>query len=190
MDVTFKGPIEGFVINYLKRNYWRVSALWTYEDAFSEAQVLFYDLYNRYVTHGKVDNIKWFMTLYKKSFINLIHSQSVKDSTYRETIIPINTFVTSDSELAELESRLFGIEPSSEKSVTLKLLIEQAPNEIKTLVSVIAKAPAELLDSLTSTWKKRGKKIPFGNEMLCALIGVDPKKVNIIKLMKNYFQTA
>lgn len=63
----FKGPIEGYVVNFLKRNYWKVAAHHEFEDLLQEAYFKFLVVKEKY---PEVIDPPHFMALFKTSWKN------------------------------------------------------------------------------------------------------------------------
>jgi hypothetical protein len=176
---SFEGPIEGFVHNFLKRNFWRVAASMEYEDVLQEARLLFLELKQRY---PQVDTPQWFMTLFKRSFSNHFHDLSKTDTDVRSGTSISNSSAEDSSEIS-LET-LMG---DPENAGYMTTLIGQAPEEVRSVLNLIANAPAELLELAIDSWKASGKKKELGNQMLCRMLGRDPSKTDLVEQVRAYF---
>jgi len=177
----FKGPIEGFVVNYLRKNMWRVSRYLEHEDLMQEARVLFLKLKERY---SEVDgmNDRWFMSLFTRSFSNVITNISLKDSKASVEISYGTTSDESDEVLTHLENLVGDVENGGWYSI----ILQEAPEEVKMVLSVLMNCPAEVLDSVQKSLGVRGGSI--NNRVLCGLVGLDPKKWDLKQKVLNYLK--
>lgn len=64
----WKGPIEGFTVNIIRRFYPQVAGSYEFEDLLQEAYIKF--LVCCRVYKNKIDNPAWFMSLYKQALTN------------------------------------------------------------------------------------------------------------------------
>ena len=169
----WKGFIEGFVTNFLKKNYWRVESYMTYDDAMQEAQVTFYRLKNKY---GNLDRAQHFMALYRTSWVNDFNDFAILATKHRHEVCDVET--------DELEQ--YSVSGELNNDGELSVMIEQAPSDIKLVLQLLLTAPVEVLDMFSSVWKKRGKYRDFGNEHLCEILGLEGK-TDIVNKINKYF---
>ena len=177
----FKGKIEGYVVNYLKKNYWRVAAHHEYEDLLQEAYFKFLVVKDKY---PEVVNPPHFMALFKTAwnnhFINLSKTQT-KDITIIESQLmgEISLFELSDKK---------GRVNDHEGDVTI--LLKQAPEEIQLLFAALDDT------DLVKLLRQKSQKIRNGNrrarrettnQALCRILGLNPEDVDIRNMLFNHF---
>lgn len=181
---SYSSKIEGWTKNYLKSNFWRISRIYQYDDIMQDSYVLFMELKNRY--GGTVDNARWFMSLYQRSFINMFTDLS-NVNTNEEHTTPISHLGKSYTEEDD-DDLFFDTQLGTEENEGyLEIMLKQAPDEIKTVLNIILNSPTEMRENLIQAWKAHGKKKDFGNEHLCLMAGLDPKKVDIVQSISTYF---
>lgn len=174
----WNGPIEGYVVNFMKRNQWRVQSHMEYEDCIQEAYYIFLRLKHKY---GRLDTPQHFMALYKTTLTNEFNDLVAKSVKYRVEV---------------LENKLDGyydmlidtVAGDSNNDGELSIMMEQAPGEIKLVLQLMLTAPVEVLEMFAGSWKQRGKTKEFGNAHLCEILGL-PKKTNIIDAFTDYFNS-
>lgn len=180
---VFEGPIEGYVVKYLKNNGWKLRALMDYEDMLQEAKLLFLMLKGRY---SEMDTPQHFMAIFKTSWNNHVIDLAKKDSQIRAHILESDMSYNSEEE--SYESFFTNIIGEVENKGLLNLKISQAPNEVRMVLSLFLNAPTELLDSASLSWKDSGRNKDYGNRMLCKLLGVK-EGTDLIGKVEEYFTT-
>lgn len=177
---VFDGTIKGWVVNYLRRNYWRIQRTMEYDDAVQEAHLLFLELVKRY---PNVDTPQWFMTLFKRSWVHHFADMSVSDTAARNEV----TFgATTADEDESLQSYIDSFPGDPDNFGMITLMIMNAPAEIRSVVALFLRAPTETLELACSAWKMQGKKNELGNQMLAKLLGLDPNG-DVIQDVRDYF---
>lgn len=182
---VYEGPIEGWVVNYLKKNFWRVKNAMEYEDLMGEAYLLFLELGKRYTD---IDNPKWFMAMFQRCFMNRIADLSSTDSDLRKN--PTLSDLTPEEDSGDSSFMQFlvdSVHGDLETDGMVEIMLDQAPDEIKQTIRLILNMPSEILSKVIDTWKERGKKKELGNQMICAMLGMDHTKVNLVSDVYNYF---
>lgn len=163
---SFDGPIRGYVMNYLRKNYWRVQRSMEYEDVLQEAAFLVAYLANRY---PDVDTPQWFMTLFKRSWAGHFAELAYKDSDVKMEVSP-SFYADEEGEASEFDPD--GFVGDQDNAGMLSIMIRNAPAEVKSVVSLFLNAPQEVLDLAAASWRSQGKKKEFGNTMLSKLLGL------------------
>lgn len=161
-NMHFKGPVEGWVVNFLTKNHWRVANTHEMEDAIQEAALIFWRCRTRYPDVEDKHLMALFKTAWTRHFTDLARSASEARN------------IVSESDLASDDERggrvdLVG-EPDNE--ALLLLMIKQAPREIQTVLALFVSAPSELLEMATEAWRAGGKKKAEGNKMINRCLGV------------------
>ncbi len=168
----WEGPVQGYTVNYLRKNYWRIVGVIEEEDMMQEAKCIFYMVKRRY---SYIDNGGWFMALYKTALTNLINDLSC------ERMDRLSNTMDTNLEIALNFRRVV-----EENQGYLVCLIEQAPEEVRAVLNLLSSAPKELLDDIASAWKAQGKRKIEGSKHLSKLLGYD-SDIDLIKLVRDYF---
>lgn len=146
----------------------------TEEDLVQESYVVFLKLRLKY---KEVDDPRWFMKLYKTSFINYLNDLSNKRT--REGLEICEADLYSDNE--EGTSNVFlNAEGEKDNSGYQYVLAEQMPSDVRSAVSILLNCREEI-------WNYACKGDNASNSLLCSWIGIDAKKVNIIAKTKDFF---
>lgn len=177
IERSYKGPIEGFVVNFVNKNYWRVSGYIEREDLFQEAHLLYLKVCEAYPT---VDNGRWFFSLYKTSFLNYFNGISNKKTERFLNEIIMEEDI-SDIDIESIDARV------SHNEGWLSVLIDGAPEEVRAVLSLLAAAPSELLEEVAVAWRTQGKRKVVGSRHLGDLLGYDPDQVDLVQTVKDYF---
>jgi hypothetical protein len=167
----WEGFIEGYVVNFLKKNFWRVSEYMEYQDCLQEAHCVFLRLKRKY---GNMDSPRHFMALYKVSWINEFNDLSTSANKYK----------TRYCLLEENEEEIDQVEQDNDGR--LSIMMEQAPSDVKIVLQLMLTAPVEVLDMFASMWKSKGNGKEFGNKHLCEILGL-PQKTDIVGKINSYF---
>lgn len=157
---VFKGPLEGWATNYLKKNYWRVEATQEWDDCMQEAQCVFYKLKTRYADTGAVTEPKHFMALYKTSMTRRF-TDLANDNTSRRWEVVVSE--GPDGEIYEPMGE-------TDNDGGLAVLLRQAPAEVVQVLNLFLSCPQEILDMALSTWRTSGSK------KICQLLGIDERR--------------
>ncbi len=176
-DLSFKGPVEGYVVNQLSRHYWRVRATMEWDDVMQEARVTFLKVS---MTYPGVED-KHLMSLFKTAWSRRFTDMAEADTASRVVVYEY-TMSDDDSEAASFDPVDTGISGNP----ILALMIEQAPSEIKTVLNLFLSAPAELLELATSAWRAGGRKNAEGNKMVNKLLG-RPANMDSLGNVERYF---
>lgn len=166
----FKGPVEGYTVKFLTRNFWRVRASMDMDDAMQEARCVFYKVIRKY---KKVRAPEHIMALYKTAWSRRFTDLAHRDNSQRTEIQVADLW--SLERVGELDS-----------DSMLGTMLQQAPTEIKTVLSLFLNAPSELLDLAVTSWRGSGHYTPEGNKMLCLYLGYEPG-TDIIGMVRDYF---
>lgn len=142
------------------------------DEALQECALCFVKCLNAYCGEGgKVDNPKWFMSLFQRSVSNSFDTFAKTDKKRRERVVYVDDPL-ADSNVSELgEGPLF-------------VALSGASSELKHVICVIANAPAELLNLLLKedqderAWSQRVS-------MMCRLPNVNK---NVIGELRNLLQ--
>lgn len=181
----FDGAISGWAVNHIKKNYWRVGHLHDFEDLISDAYLKFLECKQRY--EGEVTEPKHFMALFKRAFSNHIHDLSVKHTEIREHIFD---GYSEDLVFEDILAVCIG----DENPGFMMALIDKAPPEVKLFINLLD--DDEFLKKLREGRRYRnlinymGRKTyrvkETNNQLICRLLGLDSKRINIINAVRTY----
>jgi len=163
----FSGEIEGYVTNFLRKNFWRVQASMEYEDAMQESHWLFLKLADRY--SGDVTEPRHFMALFKQALFRHFADLSTMDTGVRSHVLDSQLGEDQDSE--EYQGMINAVVGDLDNSGLLMIMLQQAPADISTVLSFFLMAPQELVDGAFASWRNSKKKREGGNKMLCSILG-------------------
>lgn len=177
----YEGPIQGYILNFLRSNYWRVSATMEFEDCTQEAYWLFLRLSRKYEF---TDTPQHFMSLFKISWIHHFNDLSTMDSKLRQMIA--YGYSSSDDESPDYEALVDKMVGDMDTSGHLYQLIMQAPQDIKVVLSFILHAPDTLVHTVCESWVGSNRRRRLGNDLLCKLLGF-PKGSDLLGGLVRYF---
>ena len=182
IDPGLKRVIDGYVVNFLSSNYWKVHHIMEWDDAFQEAMFTLLVVEKRLIKSEKDVTLvtpQQYMACFKTCWTRHFITLSNKDTKYQA--------VVKESEFNSLDddSNQFNIESllSDDNVGYIEILIEQAPSEVREVLNLLLHAPKEILDAVASSLKKD----VTSNSVLCRLLGHNPNKVDLLKLTENYF---
>lgn len=126
------GVFESWSRGFVKRNFWRVSALFlSEEDALQECAAIFLHCRNKYA--GKLDEPKHLMALYQTALTRAWHTFASQDPHFR------CAFIEDDAMKCEAES-----EPDYNCG-PLAVLLTQCDAQLRAVIHAIIEAPNEFL---------------------------------------------
>lgn len=144
------GTYQKWTRNFVRSNYWRVENIFPdQEDAVQECAVIFSRCANAY--GYKVNNPKWFMSLYMRSVQNNFCRFSENDAKYRGLVASnydiegSDAGYSTDSDGGSLES-INSIPEDS--NAPLYTAISEASDEVRTLLECLLKAPPSLVNRI------------------------------------------
>lgn len=170
----WKGPIEGYVVNTLSKQAWRVSATHDRDDLRQEAYLVFLRCTNRYPI---IDTPQHFMALFKTAWSRHMHDLAKKEKT--------NHLMVSESQFDRDDEAEWTRDHVGElnNEGQLAVLIRQAPREVLMVLNLMLNAPQELLDLAASTWERRGVD---ADDHVARLLGLDPESKPLSKLKEHF----
>lgn len=180
----FEGAIEGYVVNFLRTNFWRVQGSMEFQDCMQEARYLFLRLADRY---GILDTPQHFMALFKRSWHNHFTNLSNTDTKLRAEVSDSQLSMDDgDATYVSMVERIVG---ETECSGYLMVLLQQAPSDVRTVLSFFMVAPKEVVELACDSWRSSGRKKEGGNSMLCQLLGFAPG-TDVLGKVADYFKTT
>lgn len=171
----FNGPVKGFAVNYLKRNYWRVQGFIEYDDLMQEAEFINLKIVRKY----HIENAAHHMALFKSSFVNYVNGLSNKRTQRGAHEVDLS------DEIAE-EYAQDG--PVSYNDGYLFCLIEQAPAEVRAVLSLLSAAPRELIEEITKSWRLNGRRKAISSKHLGELLGYS-SDTDLIREVEEFFNS-
>lgn len=167
----YDGPIAGYVVNHLQANYWRVASSMEREEVLQEAYLTFLRCKKLY---PDVEEAKHFMALFKTAWYRQFNDLSNRDTKLRVEV-PLPTM--RDDEGHEREIEMVG---ELENDGLLAITIQQAPSEVKAVLTLFLSAPQELLELALSAVRAGN------NKHLCRMLGLN-KNIDVIRMTEEYF---
>lgn len=168
--LKFKGPIEGYVVNYLRVNMWRVEGIEERDDLLQEAELIFLKLKQKY----QIENNAHMMALFKVSWenaFNKLANKRTRQRTYEGG--PVEEEDVSNPSAFDLNEG------------HLLCLIDQAPEEVRSVLTFLMGAPKELLDEVTKAWRSKGRRSAEGSKHLSELLGYS-SDTDLIESVRDY----
>lgn len=177
-----------------RRNLWRVSAWYDYDDLVQDGYVCFQKCVNHYgrlqrKRRPKKNDRRNFMALVKRTFENHIHDLATahNDQRVEKTV---SAFISNDIISTEAWLERHGSVEEALGDVTT--LVRNAPREIKKLIELLASDVR--LHPPYERKKARGKPRETNNEYWCRVLNdldpmlkLDPNKVDIEERCRRYF---
>lgn len=176
----WKGPIEGYVVNFLSKQLWRVRPLLEHDDAMQEAYLVFLRTASRYPLE---DTPQHFMALFKTSLTNEFHDLSKKATAARTAISMSDLRSVDDDGGAMTVPEAVG---ETDNMGALSLMVKQAPREVLMVLNLFLNAPGELLELAHSTWRAQGKYNAGGERWAEKALGL-PAGSSPLQKTEDYF---
>lgn len=172
-EPEWEGPIKGWTINFIKRNYWRVASHYEFEDLLQEAYIKYLQICNAY---PNVMQPAHFMRLYQVALRN--HMHDLANAVTREV-----------TELVDPE--VLGQVPAANGHYGfINTLVRQAPEEVKLFLEKLA-------DDDGAIEMRQPRQYTLGywlsyiretnNEFYCRILGLDPKEVKLTTMIRDHF---
>lgn len=174
-SLPFKGPIEGYVVNKLQGQYWRVEATMSHLDCLQEAFLVYDKCCREYPTVEP----KHFMALFKTSWARRFDDLSAADSKHRSTG---RSLCTDDGAVLDVVGDL-------DNQGMLKTMLRQAPSEVRAVLTLLSDCPSELLDLALSGWRQQGHACRGGNAQVAAFLGM-PADSKPLDAVYDYFSPS
>lgn len=173
----FKGPIQGYVVNYVKRHFWRVEATQEHRDLMQDAYVVFMRVKAKYPA---LDTPQHFMALFKVAWHNHFTDLANADTQSR-LMSAVSLHADESDEMA------FDVIGDHDNDGALAVMLAQAPAEITSVINLFLSAPQELLELALGSWSGQDRrKRAGGSERINKLLGI-PKHVDTLQAVHDYF---
>lgn len=178
----FTGAIEGWVVNFLKDNLWRVQRTMDRDDCLQEARLVFLRVAR---TYPNVTDAPHFMALFKTSWTRRFNDLSTEDSAIREQEISMYRERSAEEEGPGLPSDYIG-DVSNEGE--LRIMLRQAPHEVSMFLNLMLRAPQEVIELALASWKGRDRRMRAGgSERINRLLGL-PEDHDLLGQTERYFR--
>lgn len=161
--------------SYARKNYWRVAAWMDYEDLVQDGYFAWVEVCHRYPEATKTP--AHIMSLFKLCFADKItdlsRSRTKQQDDARSDIVEIY-----DGDAVTLP------DPSN-----FNLLITRAPKVVRDTIALLT--DDSMKDELNKPYHAQvsGRRETL-NDRICALLGLDPAQIDVIKETKLYFSAA
>lgn len=176
----FQGPIEGWTVNHIHANFWRVSRVREREDLHQDAQLVFLRCAAKY---PDMDTPQHFMSLYQRAWMNHIHDLSNLQTQVKAEVSMQREAALEDTE-DRYEPELIG-DLDNDGYFAVKL--HQAPHEVKRVLNLFLNAPQEILDLALGSWKGRDRRCTTGgSKKICRLLGLSDD-LDVMQMVSDYF---
>ncbi len=180
-SAKWKGPIEGWVVNYLVKNFWRVERTQQRDDMLQEAYLVFRKVESAY---PDITEDKHFMALFQRSWKN-----KFTDFANADTADRVNYGLQEVSPGGE------GYGDSQEREFIgdcdhdggLAVMLRQAPSEVTMVINLFLNAPQEILDLALTSWRDTARNGSGGNSKICRMLGL-PEELDVVRMVEDYFR--
>lgn len=174
----FIGPIQGYVVNHMRKNFWRVERTQSREDVMQEASVVFLRCKQKY---QDLETPQHFMALFKRAWSNHFTDMSNADTQSR-VLVPQQVQRSDDG--SETIADIVG---DLDNDGALAIRLRQAPPEVILVLNLFLSAPQEILDLALGSWKGRDQRCKTGgSKRICKMLGLPPE-LDVIKVVEEYF---
>lgn len=176
---VFEGPVEQWTIKFLRKNQWKVSSRYEFEDLKQESYIKFLICYDRYAS---VNNLSHFISLYQSCVRNMMNDMSLSIYKEREHLY--------EPAFDEDPDDIFRLIMNYDHAGDLLIEFNRASPELKLFLQALCGDKGSCFgDRFHGGYKKtrKGNKIAIretSNEHYCRLMGFDPERVNIIYELK------
>lgn len=165
--------VKPHVINFLKKNYWKVKDLMDWDDAIGEAQLQFVRTIDRLEKRGCViENEKHLMSLFKTSWSR--HFITLANKATKER------FVSTMQDGTAQELSILNMIGENDNTGLLEAQLAKAPTEVKQVLRLLVTAPDELVEELQKSFHQNRKAC---NQKLCKLLNKNPNSVDLVQIV-------
>jgi hypothetical protein len=175
----WEGPIEGYSVNFLKANLWKVAATHDYDDAMQEAKYCFVLCAAKYPL---LDTPQHFMALFKTTLRNHFIDLAYSSSSARQ-LVPEETDAGGETRSA------YDIMGDTDNNGALLTALRQAPREVLMVVNLFLNAPQELLEMAAAAWRKNGRYNADGDKAVARMLGLPADSAPVTRT-RQYFENS
>lgn len=170
-ELPYKGAVEGYVVNFLTRNYWRVQGSMDRDDVMQESYWVYLRVARKYPDVESKHLMALFKTAWGNHFTDLALGNTEKMK--EETILDDPSSTTEV--VGEVENTGF-----------LSILVQQAPSEVKQVLSLFLHAPTEVYALFFDVNQREYNRYKNRNRTINRLLGFE-KNRDIMGEVKAYF---
>jgi hypothetical protein len=176
--LEFKGPVEGYVVNYVTRNGWKVASSQTRDDLMQDAYIVYARVIAKYPAVSDAPHLmSLFKTAWHRHFLDLAKA----DTQARAVLAPL---VSRDEDGREVDLDPVG---ATDNDGCLAVMVRQAPREVGAVLNLFMSAPQELLELALSSWQGPDKRTKArGCEKINRLLGLPPH-LDSLQAVHDYF---
>jgi hypothetical protein len=181
-DPIFKGPIEGYVVNYIHKHLWKVQRTCERDDLLQDAYVVFLRVKSKY---PDLDTPQHFMALFKTAWSRHFTDLANKDTEDRVLVsMRLRSEENEDGDSGQLEADPAG---DCDNDGSLAVMLRQAPREVTAVLNLFLSAPQELLDLALGSWNGQDKRCKAGGSArINKLLGL-PVHLDALQTVHDYF---
>jgi len=163
--------VRPYVINHLKKHYWKLESYMDWEDALAEAQLQFIRTIRRLQNRQcQIENEKHLMSLFKTSWSN--HFITLANKATKERFI--STTENSEQQSVQLDSLIADLDNDG----LVQQLLQKAPSDVRQVLHILLNAPDDLVVLLQNSFHDNPE---LCNMMLCRLLNKNPQTINLIQ---------
>lgn len=163
--------VRPYVINHLKKNYWKLQSYMDWDDALAEAQLQFVRTLNRLQKRNcSIENEKHLMSLFKTSWSN--HFTTLANKATKER------FISTTEDIEQQTLQFESLISDTENSGILSALLQKAPPDVRQVLHILLNAPDDLVHLLQKSFYEDRH---LCNDTLCKLLNKNPHSTNLIQ---------
>lgn len=170
---------QKWMIRYARKNYWRVSKWYEFEDLIQDGYMTFYKCRTRYPNIKDAPHV---MAMFKIMFVNHVTSLSNRVSKVPEIHAQDLSRTASEQTIWDI------LLPAADEMGTLYTLLKQAPDDLRDLFGVL------FSDAGIATLRKPSRASDgtreTNNARLCRLVGKDPRSTDLAGRLRSYLAAA
>lgn len=180
--LAYHGPVEGYIVNYVKANGWKVAATMEHADLRQEAFIVYERVCRSYPkVREPAHMMALFKTAWHRRFLDLANS----DTDQRAHEGPLTFDRKCDDDGDE-----YTVEQTGEYDCGgyLAVMLKEAPREVQAVLALFLNAPQELFDVALASWngpdrRKRANGCARINAMLAL-----PADSDCMAAVQDYFR--
>lgn len=164
---VFEGPIEGWVKNWMKKNFWKLEKHYQQSEVLQEARKMVHELWVNYYK-DKVVEAKHFQSLFMRAFSNRMTDWANKSTKFSAEISMMHLSDEDHELLSTMTS-----DADVEAEVSLQQSIAAAPKEIRDVLQIAAEAPREIAEICIEALSGRGDTKKAALAALSKIVGYE-----------------
>jgi hypothetical protein len=167
--------MRAWAVGYAKKNFWRVPEYLEFKDLLQFAEEAFYETRHRYPDAVEPAHV---MSLFK-----LVYRSRIEDLARAAT----KQVDQAAGDIVAEDWRHFALQDFDTSE--LQIFSQQAPKEVRALLALMCKDEGREALRADPVRKDSGSRETL-NERFCKLLGLDPSKVDVVRMTKDYFAPA